>query len=366
VNARLRDAVIVGTGLIGTSAALALRRRGVDTYLLDTEAEAARTAASMGAGKAGEPPAQVDLAVLAVPPALVAPVLAHWQHQGLARSYTDVASVKTRPQAALEDLGCDRASFVGGHPLAGRERSGPESGRADLFEGRPWVLTPSEDTTEPTLGRASALASLCGAVPIVMDAASHDHAVALVSHTPHLVATLMAARLVEAEESAVRLSGQGIRDVTRVAASDPRLWTDILTANAAAVSDILDRLSEDLRASAAALRSIAAAGAGAPAGPPTAALTELLERGNAGHARIPGKHGRPPTRYTLVPVAIPDRPGALATLFADAGEAGVNIEDVTIEHSPGQPVGVVQLWVQPAAADALAERLRIHGWTVDR
>ncbi len=95
-----------------------------------------------------------------------------------------------------------------------------------------------------------------------------------------------------------------------------------------------------------------------------AQVVDVLARGNAGYARIPGKHGTPPARYSVVPVVIPDRPGALASLFADAGEAGVNIEDVSIEHSPGQPVGLVELSVKPAAAERLVRELRSRGWTV--
>ena len=356
----LDRAVVVGTGLIGTSVALALTRRGVVTYLVDADPEVAKLAADLGAGIAGEPAEPVDLAVLAVPPAFVARVLAEQQRLGYARAFTDVASVKARPQRELEALGCDPAVFVGGHPLAGRERSGPRAARADLFEGRPWVLTPSTATSTAVLESARELATLCGAVPVLMEAAEHDHAVALVSHAPHLVASLMAARLVDADEDAVRLAGQGIRDVTRIAASDARLWTDILGANATAVADVLDALSDDLRATVAALRGGAVPGGARGAG----AVADLLERGNAGHARIPGKHGAPPARYAVVPVVIPDRPGALAALFADAGEADANIEDVAIEHSPGQPVGLVELSVKPAVADRLVSELRRRGWTV--
>ncbi len=358
----LDRAVVVGTGLIGTSVAMALTGRGVVTYLVDADPEVAKLAADLGAGIAGEPVEPVDLAVLAVPPAHVARVLAEQQRRGLAAAFTDVASVKARPQRELEALGCSPATFVGGHPLAGRERSGPGAARADLFEGRPWVLTPSPGTTAATLERARRLATLCGAVPVLMEADGHDHAVALVSHAPHLVASLMAARLVDAEDEAVRLAGQGIRDVTRIAASDPRLWTDILGANAAAVADVLEALGADLNATVAALRQVAEVPDGAVRG--IGGVVDVLERGNAGHARIPGKHGAPPARYTVVPVVIPDRPGALAALFADAGEAGVNIEDVAIEHSPGQPVGLVELSVQPAAAGRMVSELRRRGWTV--
>jgi prephenate dehydrogenase len=366
-QAPLGRAVVVGTGLIGTSVALALTSKGVTTYLADANPDVAKLAADLGAGIAAEPVDPVDLAVLAVPPAYVARVLAEQQARGLAPAFTDVASVKARPQRDVEKLGCDLASFVGGHPLAGRERSGPGAARADLFEGRPWVLTPSPATSDATLERARELATLCGAVPVLMEADEHDHAVALVSHAPHVVASLMAARLVDADDAAVQLAGQGVRDVTRVAASDPRLWTDILGANAAAVADVLEALGRDLDAAVTALRGGTAAGA-SPTPPREGAggVAGVLERGNAGYARIPGKHGAPPARYTVVPVVIPDRPGALAALFTDAGEADVNIEDVAIEHSPGQPVGLVELSVQPTAAERLVSELRHRGWTVHR
>src|SRR5690242_6661880 len=142
----MRSALVVGTGLIGTSIALALTRSGIDVYLYDADDSAARTAASLGAGRHGLPESPVDLAVLAVPPAKTGVVLAHAQASDWARVFTDVSSVKDQVQDAAGAAGADLSRFIGGHPLAGRERSGPLAGRADLFEGRPWVLTPGPTT----------------------------------------------------------------------------------------------------------------------------------------------------------------------------------------------------------------------------
>lgn len=362
----MKTAVVIGTGLVGTSVALALTRHGVLVLLEDRDADAARTAAALGAGTllaaegAGEP---VDLAVLAVPPAHVATALADAQRRGLARCYTDVCSVKGGPVAEAVAHGLDTATYIGGHPLAGREKNGPLAARADLFEGRPWVLTPTAETGREALNRALELVSLCGSVPVVMDAAEHDRAVALISHAPHLVSALMAARLEHATEDAARIAGQGVRDVTRIAAGDPALWQEILSANAGAVADVLEEYAGDLGAVVSALRAIAEKGSKlAPEA--EAALVERLRRGNAGVARIPGKHGAPRAAYAAVPVVIGDAPGELARLFAAAGAAGVNIEDLTIEHSPGQQVGLVTLYVDPDAAPGLSERLVERGWTV--
>lgn len=359
----MRTALVVGTGLIGTSIGLALSRRGIDVYLTDADDNSARTAASLGAGRVGVPEARVDLAILAVPPARIGAVLAEGQRANWARCFTDVASVKARVQGEAESAGADLSRYIGGHPLAGRERSGPLAGRADLFEGRPWVLTPSATSSRDALNHALELVSLCGAVPVVMDTDEHDHAVALISHAPHLVAALMAARLENAREESVRISGPGIRDLTRIAGSAPALWEDILAANAPAVADVLSAYAADLAAAVAALRAVAGDDAVA-AKQGAADLADLLRRGNAGHARIPGKHGAASASYAAVPVVISDRPGELARLFAAADTAGVNIEDVRIDHSPGREAGLVELMVDPAVVGRLGGALAAAGWNV--
>ena len=365
----METAIVLGTGLIGTSVALALSRHGVRVLLEDHDPDAARTAASLGAGTilAEQGPEEpVDLAILGVPPAHVAPTLVRAQARGLARAYTDVCSVKAGPVAQAALLGVDTTSYIGGHPLSGREKSGPLAARGDLFEGRPWVLTPAEDTRRDVFNRALELVSLCGSVPVVMDPAEHDRAVALISHAPHLVSALMAARLGNASEEAARIAGQGVRDVTRIAAGDPALWREILTANAGAVADVLEEYETELAAVIGTLRALEKEPSGPSGEAATEELLDQLRRANAGQARIPGKHGSPRAAYATVPVVIGDAPGELARLFAAASAAKVNIEDVTIEHSSGRQVGLVSLYVDPGAAPGLAAQLAERGWIVRR
>ncbi|MEV4340661.1 prephenate dehydrogenase [Streptomyces sp. NPDC049590] len=359
----MRTALVIGTGLIGTSAALALARRGVVVHLADHDPGQARTAAALGAGTDEAPDGPVDLAVVAAPPAHVAKVLADAMRRGLARGYLDVASVKGGPRRELEALGLDLTPYLGTHPMSGREKSGPLAATADLFEGRPWVLTPTRDTDTEVLNLALELVSHCRAVPVVMDADAHDRAVALVSHMPHLVSSMVAARLEHAEESAVRLCGQGIRDVTRIAASDPRMWIDILSANPGPVADLLSDVAADLTETVRALRDLESADE-ARRTEGSAGIEDLLRRGNAGQVRVPGKHGSAPRAYETVVVLIDDQPGQLARIFADAGRAGVNIEDVRIEHATGQQAGLVQLMVEPKAQAALREALLERGWAL--
>ncbi|WP_433449325.1 prephenate dehydrogenase [Streptomyces sp. CA-142005] len=359
----MRTALVIGTGLIGTSAALALVQRGVTVHLADHDPAQARTAAALGAGTDEAPEGPVDLAIVAAPPAHVAGVLADAMRRGAARGYVDVASVKGGPRRELQALGLDLSSYIGTHPMSGREKSGPLAATGDLFEGRPWVLTPTRDTDTEVLNLALELVSHCRAVPVVMDADAHDRAVALVSHMPHLVSSMVAARLEHAEESAVRLCGQGIRDVTRIAASDPRMWIDILSANPGPVADLLSDVAADLGETVEALRALQSSDE-AKRREGTAGIEDVLRRGNAGQVRVPGKHGSAPRVYETVVVLIDDQPGQLARIFADAGRAGVNIEDVRIEHATGQQAGLVQLSVELKAAPVLKEALRERGWAL--
>jgi prephenate dehydrogenase len=282
----MRSAVVVGTGLIGTSVALALTGRGVDTYLLDRDPEAALTAAATGAGTAGRPGFPVDLAVIAVPPRHTASVLREAQQSSLARYFTDVASVKEGPQREAAEYGCDLARYVGGHPMAGSERSGPLAARADLFHGRPWILTPSAHSHDDAVGCVLDLVEACGARAQFMEHAEHDRAVALTSHAPHLVSSLLAARLLHSDETQLGVAGQGLRDTTRIAGGDSGLWTDILGSNAVAVADVLRELALDLHVVLGALRDLDDADPQAR----RRGLAELgaaLRRGAQGHARIP-------------------------------------------------------------------------------
>jgi prephenate dehydrogenase len=196
-----------------------------------------------------------------------------------------------------------------------------------------------------------------------MDADAHDRAVALVSHTPQLVSSMVAARLEHAEDSAVRLCGQGILDVTRIAGSQPAMWMDILTANPGPVADVLADLAADLSDTVAALRALQSAD-DAKRRDGAAGIEDILRRGNAGRAKVPGKHGAAPKAYEVVAVLIGDQPGELARLFADAGAAGVNIEDVRIEHATAQQAGLVNLLVEPRSAPTLGAALRERGWAL--
>ncbi|MFG2946174.1 prephenate dehydrogenase [Streptomyces adustus] len=301
----MRSAAVVGTGLIGTSIALALRGRGVTVHLIDADPETARAAADLGAGVVGTPREPVDLAVIAVPPRHVAAALRQHQRDALAHDFTDVASIKELPQREAAQAGCDLTRYVGGHPMGGREQSGPLAAHGELFHGRPWVLTPSAHTRTQAVERARELAELCEARPVVMAHSEHDRAVALTSHVPHLVSSLLAGRLLHGEPSQLALAGQGLQDITRLAAGSADLWTDILSSNAVAVADLLVGFAEDLDRVADALRKLSSADGPEQRRVHTDRLTTALVRGVQGRARIPVRTPAPAPTPSRAPVAVP-------------------------------------------------------------
>lgn len=346
---------VVGTGLLGTSIGLACRRAGIDVLLSDTSAKHLRTASGLGAGRPRAAGDRAQLVVVAVPPDhLGAEIARALDDSGPDAVVTDVGSVKTGPLAALEGHP-DVARYVGGHPMAGSERSGPLAASSALFDGRPWAITPHDASRPEAAALVEALAQVCGAVPVRLTPEEHDRAVARTSHVPHLIASLVAARLADAPERHLALSGQGVRDVTRVAAGDPTLYGQIVTANAEAVLDLLAEVRGQLDVLIAAVSTQDRGG-----------LEDVLRQGVAGTRAIPGKHGGPvrPTRSVFV--SVPDHPGELARLFADAGASEVNIEDVHIDHDPGRPVGLVELIVAKSRADHLLSSLESRGWVTHR
>ncbi len=353
--------LVIGTGLIGTSIALSLARAGVEVLLEDADAGALATACAMGAGREASSQDSPALVVVAVPPSHAALVVADASARHPQATITDVTSVKAPVLRRAIELGADASRLVGGHPMAGREVSGPSGARADLLDDRVWILTPLAGLDEERLLQAHRLVTACGAYAIEMAPDAHDAAVALVSHAPQLVSSALAGSLVGAGDEQVRIAGQGLRDTTRIAASQSDMWVQILTANAGPVADVISQVAEDLAVAAASLRALAAD----PSDPSAGRQVEgLLQAGAAGQARIPGKHGAKATEYAEVEVMVADRPGELARLFVAAGNGGVNLEDVRIEHVLGRPSGLVGLYVRPEASEALVSTLRGQGFDV--
>jgi prephenate dehydrogenase len=350
-----RRVVVVGTGLIGASIGCALTSAGFQVHLRDSTRSHARVAASLGAGTIDPPVAdEVCSVVVAVPPRAIAEVIGEALQTYHNATVTDVGSVKAGVLNSLWEMDLDLERYVGSHPMAGSQHSGPVTAQPDLFQQRIWVITPHRRSAPSSVNRVAQLVAACGARAVVMDVDDHDAAVASVSHLPHLMSVLMAGHLTTVPERHLLLAGQGLRDVTRVAGSDPGLWEQIVGANSAAVLSELRTVHDQL---ALVIKAIEEA-------PSTDELRAQLDRGVDGIRRIPGKHGGAPATYTQVVVEIPDAPGALARLFADVEAAGVNVEDISIEHDQSRQVGYLALSVSPQTAPGLVAAMIEHGWSL--
>lgn len=353
-NAPLGRVHIIGAGLLGASIGLALRERDVVVTLEDASPSAVALAIDYGAGDAITPGApEPDLVVVAVPPDVVTEAVASALERFPSATVIDVASVKAGIYEGLARAGAELERFVGTHPMAGRERGGAVSARSDLFTARPWVVCEGE---ADRLTQVDSFIRSLGATPVTLSAKEHDRAVALMSHTPQLLSSVMAARLSDATPAALGLAGGGVRDVTRIAASDPALWIQIVQANAEAITEHLKGVKADVDRLLEALGDLGAAGS-------RSTIAELLHAGNAGVAQLPGKHGVSTTFASLI-VVIDDTPGQLAKLLTQLGDWGVNLEDLRLEHSPGANVGFADLTVKKDVVAEVESKLLDGGWRI--
>ncbi len=356
MNARTQGQVhIIGAGLLGTSIGLSLRKQNVDVSLEDASPAVASLAVDFGAGRNLKSDDDVKLVVVCVPPDVTAKTIVDALNRFPNAIVTDVASVKETILEEVNSSSADTSRYVGSHPMAGREKGGALSGRPDLFVGRPWVIAVEDKTSDEAIGVVEQLALDLGATTIRLSADEHDRAVALISHTPQVISSLLAARLVEADEFDLALAGQGVRDTTRIAASDPKLWLQILSMNSEQLTPVLKSFAKDLAEVIESLENMKSSGS-------LAKIGSALERGNQGIAKLPGKHGTRNTSYSVLVVMIDDKPGELARLLNEIGAAGVNIEDLKLDHATGAQVGLVELSVLPSSEQKLIDTLKANGW----
>ena len=343
---------IVGSGLIGTSIGLALAARGIEVDMRDIDARVQLLARDLVKSKDLQDP---ELVIFALPSSVLAEVLDEEFELNPGSKFIDIGSVKTKPLLDVSKSRIPTERFMATHPMAGREVGGAESARADLFQSRTWVYTPSDlegKPVDPDLLLAGLwLISALGAEPVAMQADEHDRAVALISHLPQVISSLLAGQLLSGDRRALELSGAGLRDTTRIAASNPALWDEILRSNSSELLPLLISLQSDLEALIQALSN-------------GLSVATFIEKGNQGRAQIPGKHGGAAREYTFLPVVIEDKPGQLAALVSECATVNVNIEDLTIEHSPGQFTGLITLALSKNDAQVLSDHLIRSGWNV--
>jgi len=349
---------VVGTGLIGASAGLAAQRAEADVTGWDEDPSALEVAADRGAVRPADSLAEAlheaEIALVAVPvaalPAVVHDVL---ESAPATCTVTDVGSTKGSVCAAA---GND-PRFVGGHPICGAETHGPERASADLFEGATWFLTPLAATEPGRYRAAHSFVATLGARPVAIDPAAHDRLVAVTSHLPHALANVLlnqaGASRVEGHEP-LAAAGGSLRDMTRIAGANPRIWVDILLENRAALGAALAehrRLVEQLEA---ALETGDAGFLARWIGEASGNRRRMLETAYADAGALHGLR-----------VHIPDRPGVLAGIFQALGAARINVSDFDLEHlSPERGGTLTVLVTGEEHATRAASLLEAQGYGV--
>ena len=263
----------------------------------------------------------------------------------------DVGSVKSEPLLYVKASSLSLERFVPTHPMAGREIGGAAAARGDLFATRSWVITPDASCSKESTALVTELIELLGASVIELPADEHDRAVAAISHLPQITASLLAQSLNSTPSNWLELAGAGVRDTTRIAASDPGLWSEIIYSNRTEIAPLAKKMHEALGELIAKLDD-------------KAAIAQFIDRGGLGRARIPGKHGGKARAYAYLPIVIDDKPGQLAAIFNECKSISVNVEDLTIEHSPGQLSALITLALSSADAQLLSDHLSAIGWNV--
>lgn len=343
---------IIGTGLIGTSFALAMARQGHTLDLMDLNPANEKLARDLlGTSLNSSASKDPELIVIATPVEATFQTLAREFGQYPEARFIDIAGLKSNLLLEVGRIPGLNAKFLGTHPMAGREFSGPTAARADLFEGRAWILTPSSQTSRHLVEEVRTLISSTGASVFELEPELHDERIALISHLPQVIASLLAGELTKYDVEELTLAGAGLRDTTRLAASSPDLWAQLLTLNSREVIPLLESFKGSIDKLIDQLQDEDRPG-----------VHETIARGNRGRDQIPGKHGGKVRKYHLLPIVIEDKPGQLAKIFNECETVGANVEDLQIEHSPGQETGLVILSLSESDARRLHEHLLQAGW----
>ncbi len=347
-----RNAFIVGLGLIGASAALALREAGWIVSGTDRDESVTERALELGVVTSSTLDESHRLVVVATPAGDVAKVVNELleKHDRTDLIVTDVAGVKGSIAARVFD-----PRFVGGHPMAGSELRGMAGARADLFQGCTWVLTPTASTEPATYSELHGVLRELGANVVAVSASDHDRLVAIASHVPHLLAGALmneASRVAEYDAVLLRLAAGGFRDMTRVAAGDPTIWPDVLFENRAAVTQSLLAIEARL----AALR-------GALENSHQDLVAEELTRAAKARRELPGR-ALDSDNLAYLRVNVSDQPGVLASVTTAASEVSVNIFDIEIAHGIEGTGGTLLLAVDARHVELFCRTLTERGYQV--
>ena len=340
---------IVGAGLIGTSIGLKVIESGSSVSMSDTNPDAEGLSRAL-MGRWSSPDQTPDIVIVSVPPNATARVIESQLDLHPSAIVVETSSTKANVELELRALSVDLSRVVLSHPLSGREVNGPSAARADLFLNRAWLTCPFRESSEQVIGEVESFIRGLGSTVYRMTSQEHDELLASISHLPQILSTAVAGK-VGTLGSAASLAGQGLRDLTRLADSDTDLWLEILGANSNQVTKALNSLIKDLEKFCKAIDE-----------DDSETIKLLFDKGRSGRALVSGKHGAVARDYAQCQVIIPDQPGALAKVFEICNSRSINIEDLSLEHSPAQETGLLTISINPQQAEILEKSLQESGF----
>jgi prephenate dehydrogenase len=350
MSQKLNKVKIVGAGLIGTSIALALSSKNISIQMVDKDAQSERLANDLVGGNLIADP---DLIIVSASIDANLDLILQSLKSNPRSIVLDIASVKSNLLDEVAKLSDNAENFISSHPMAGREVSGAQSARSDLFVGRAWIGITATTTSDLARDLLTELVSICGSSLYWLSAKEHDQTVAAISHLPQVLSTALAYTLDKEEVKSINLSGQGLRDLLRLSGSNPKLWSELLLANKEVLNFYLTAINQSISLVQQSLLNN-----------DRKSLEDIFSIGNKVYKSIPGKHGGQSRNYSYLPIVIQDQPGQLARIFDECAKIKVNIEDLSIEHSPGQQTGLITLALNENDAEKLSNHLQTSGWNV--
>jgi prephenate dehydrogenase len=327
----VRNIAIIGVGLIGGSLGAAFKKVSPSLRVTgyDQDIKTLTTAESLKVIDQSSPTLEAavvgaDVIFVATPvSAIVETVKKVVKVAKQQAIITDVGSTKAKIVTEIESFLPSHLSFVGGHPMAGSEKSGVKAADPDLFKNCHYILTPTQNTNSQAFQTLHSLLTDIGANVLAIDPQRHDQIVAIISHLPHLVAAALvnlAGKERTNHETLLLLAAGGFKDTTRIAAGNPRIWLDICLENKEAILKALNKLKDELERYSIAIKELN-----------EIELKEKLEEARMTRLALPTLLEKEKRNYELY-IPVIDKPGVISDITLAIGQLGINIEDIEILH----------------------------------
>lgn len=345
---------VIGAGLLGGSIALSLSESGWQVSVEDATPEStSESVQKLALANFPLEKHEVDVVIVSVPISSNAVTINRALSDYPNATVIEISSVKTKSLPDVESDPLEYSRFVSTHPFAGKESHGAINSNVALFQDRVWAICLGSYLTSRSKAVALNVLQDCGAIPVEIEMQDHDKVVAYTSHLPQVISTLLSCQMQHLPEDLLRLSGNGLADMTRLSLSSPDLWTEIVTSNAENLQTILEQMRKSIEDFQVALNQ-----------ENIEHIHQQFAFGRDQKKRLPGKHGEVFQEFGKIEVQIFDKPGELAKLFNTAFKEEINIEDIRINHALGRNLAILEVFISKDDVYRFRDVLLKDGWQV--